>query len=381
MLRQIRSASPNNRQFQFPLMRPIKATLNLAALAGNLAVVRRHAPSSRIWAVVKANAYGHGLAHVLPALESANGLALLELDIALRLRALGFVKPLLMLEGFFSADELVEYSRHQLTAIVHSAGQLAMLEAATLPAPVAVYLKVNSGMNRLGFPLGDVPDALARLSACKNAGTITLMTHFADADGPRGVSTEMQCMAQLEGVAGLPRSFANSAAILRHPDTHADWVRPGIMLYGCTPFGDEPAAAAEKFGLRPVMTLRSRLIAVQLLRKGDRIGYGGTYTAPSAMRVGIVACGYADGYPRHAPGGKDRGTPILVAGHRTRTVGRVSMDMLFADITGIPEAVIGSEVTLWGEGLSADEVAAASGTVSYELLCALTARVPVEVAG
>jgi len=381
MLRQTRSASPNNRQIHFPLMRPIKATLNLAALAENLAVVRRHAPSSRIWAVVKADAYGHGVARVLPALESANGLALLELDVAMRLRASGFAKPLLMLEGFFSADELVEYSRHQLTAIVHSSEQLAMLEAARLPKPLEVYFKVNSGMNRLGFPLGDVPVALARLRACKNAGTITLMTHFADADGPRGVFTEMQHMAQLEGVAGLPRSFANSAAILRHPDTHADWVRPGIMLYGCTPFGDEPASPADKFGLQPVMTLKSRLIAVQQLRAGDRVGYGGIFTATSAMRVGIVACGYADGYPRHAPGGNDRGTPILVAGRRTRTVGRVSMDMLFVDITGMPEAVVGSEVTLWGEGLSADEVAAASGTVSYELLCALTARVPVEVAG
>lgn len=365
-------------------MRPLKAILHLSALGNNLAVVRRHAPRSRLWAVVKANAYGHGLARLLPALESADGLALLELDAALHLRASGYAKPLLMLEGFFSADELPEYSRHRLTAIVHSLEQLAMLEAAKLPAPVDVYFKVNSGMNRLGFPLCDVPAAIARLRACTTVGTvgtITLMTHFADADGPRGVAAEMQRMATLEGVSGLPRSFANSAAILRHPETHADWVRPGIMLYGCTPFGDEPAAPAEEIGLQPVMTLKSRLIAVQQLQAGDCIGYGGTFTASAAMRVGIVACGYADGYPRHAPGGNARGTPILVAGRRTRTVGRVSMDMLFADITGIPEAGIGSEVTLWGRGLSADEVAAASGTVSYELLCALTPRVPVEVIG
>jgi len=362
-------------------MRPIKATLNLAALAYNLDVVRSHASSSRIWAVVKANAYGHGLGRLLPALESADGLALLELDIALQLRAAGFAKPLLMLEGFFSRDELAEYSRHRLTAVLHSPEQLAMLEGAMLPVPLEVYFKVNSGMNRLGFPLGDVPAALARLRACKNTGSVTLMTHFADADGARGVSAELLHMANLAGVAGLPRSFANSAAILRHPETHADWVRPGIMLYGCTPFADEPAAPAGKFGLKPVMTLKSRLIAVQQLKAGDRVGYGGTFTAPAAMRVGIVACGYADGYPRHAPGFNDRGTPIVVAGRRTRTVGRVSMDMLFADLTGIPEAVTGSEVTLWGEALSADEVAVASGTVSYELLCALTARVPVEVAG
>ncbi len=364
-------------------MRPIKASLSLAALTNNLAVVRRHAPASRIWAVVKANAYGHGLDRLLPALESADGLALLELDVALHLRASGVAKPILMLEGFFSADELAGYSQHRLTAIVHSAEQVAMLAAAKLPEPVDVYFKVNSGMNRLGFALRDVPAALARLRALPAVGAITLMTHFADADGDRGVAAEMKRMTGLEGVAGLPRSYANSAAILHHPESHADWVRPGIMLYGCTPFGDDPGMPAEKFGLRPVMTLKSRLIAVQHLDPGDRIGYGGTFTAQTPMRVGIVACGYADGYPRHAPGGNEGGntggTPIVIAGGRTRTVGRVSMDMLFADITGLPDAGVGSEVTLWGEGLSADEVAAAAGTVSYELLCALTPRVPVEV--
>jgi len=176
------------------------------------------------------------------------------------------------------------------------------------------------------------------------------------------------------GIEGLPRSLANSAALLRYPETRADWVRPGIMLYGCSPFPDE---TAESIGLKPAMTLKSRLVAVQTLRSGDRVGYGGIFTAAAPMRIGIVACGYADGYPRHAPGFDDRNTPILVAGRRTRTVGRVSMDMLFADVSSIPEASVGTEVTLWGEGLSADEVAAASGTVSYELLCALAARVPV----
>jgi alanine racemase len=192
----------------------------------------------------------------------------------------------------------------------------------------------------------------------------------------------MKHVASLGAAAdGLPRSFANSAAILRFPETHADWVRPGIMLYGCTPFGDPPMQPAASFGLQPVMTLCSRIIAVQPMKAGERIGYGGAYTAPGAMRVGIIACGYADGYPRHAPGGNEAGTPVLVGGKRTRIVGRVSMDMLFADITHLPEAQVGTEVTLWGEGLSADEVAAAAGTVSYELLCGLTKRVPVEVVG
>ncbi len=195
------------------------------------------------------------------------------------------------------------------------------------------------------------------------------MTHFADADGPEGVTAQLaRFEAATRGLA-LPRSLANSAALLRHPQTRADWVRPGIMLYGCSPFADESAQA---LGLKPVMTLTSELIAVRHLAAGERVGYGGTFTADRAMRIGVVACGYADGYPRHAP----TGTPILVAGRRTRTVGRVSMDMLAVDLEGIPEAGIGTPVTLWGDGLSCDEVAAAAGTVSYELLCALAARVP-----
>jgi alanine racemase len=197
------------------------------------------------------------------------------------------------------------------------------------------------------------------------------MTHFADADGASGVKWQMERFQAMTAGLKFPRSLANSAAILRYPETHADWARPGITLYGCSPFPDE---SAEKLGLKPVMTLSSELIAVRELRKGDSVGYGRTFAADGPMRIGIVACGYADGYPRHAP----TGTPILVCGRRTRTVGRVAMDMLFADLTDVPEARVGSPVTLWGEGLSADEVAASAGTVSYELLCALSPRVPVE---
>jgi alanine racemase len=374
-------------------MRPISATLSLAALVGNLAVVRRHAPRSRAWAVVKADAYGHGLLRLLPALQQADGLALLELEMALALRQAGYAGPVLLLEGYFTPDELPVFAQSRFTAVVHCLDQVQMLERAKLASPVDVYVKFNTGMNRLGFSPQDAGAVLPRLSACANTGRMTLMTHFADADGVRGVVNAMDCVARLEqavaavttDTAGVQRiygrSYANSAAILRFPDTHADWVRPGIMLYGCTPFGDEPVQPAEQFGLKPVMTLKSRIIAVQELRAGNRIGYGGSYTAPAAMRVGIVACGYADGYPRHAPGSTEQGTPLLVNGRRTRTVGRVSMDMLYADLTAMPDAGVGSEVTLWGEGLSADEVAAAAGTVSYELLCALSRRVPVEVIG
>jgi alanine racemase len=199
------------------------------------------------------------------------------------------------------------------------------------------------------------------------------MTHFADADGKRGVRWQLERFEAATTGVDLPRSLANSAALLRYPESHKDWVRPGIMLYGCSPFPDE---SAEALGLKPAMTLASELIAVRDLRPGDGVGYGGTFAASGPMRIGIVACGYADGYPRHAP----TGTPILVCGRRTRTLGRVAMDMLFADLTGIPEAAVGSPATLWGEGLSADEVAASAGTVSYELLCALSQRVPVSEA-
>jgi alanine racemase len=272
------------------------------------------------------------------------------------------------MQGFYSARELEPIATHGITTVVHDAEQLAMLEKTRVRAKVPVYLKLNTGMNRLGFSEGEVRDASARLRRC--AGEITLMSHFADADGKRGVKWQVERFGEMTSGLSFERSLANSAAILRYPETHADWVRPGIMLYGCSPFPDE---SAEKLGLKPVMTLSSELIAVRELRAGDSVGYGCTFTATAPTRIGVVACGYADGYPRHAP----IGPPILVCGKRTRTLGRVAMDMLFADLSGIPEAAVGSPVTLWGEGLSADEVAASAGTVSYELLCALSPRVPV----
>jgi alanine racemase len=349
-------------------MRPIRVRIDSAALRHNLDAVKRRAPHSRVWAVVKANAYGHGLARAAQALAAADGLALIELEAALELRREGERRPILLLQGFFSPGELEPIAAHGLTSVVHDPEQLAMLEKAQVPGKIAAYAKLNTGMNRLGFPESGFRDALARLQRC--ASEITLMTHFADADGKRGVRWQLERFDAVTAGAKHARSLANSAAILRYPETHTDWVRPGIMLYGCSPFPEE---SAEKLGLKPVMTLSSELIAVRDLRPGDSVGYGCTFTADAPMRVGIVACGYADGYPRHAP----TGTPILVCGKRTRTVGRVAMDMLFADLTGVPEAAIGSPATLWGEGLSADEVAASAGTVSYELLCALSPRVPV----
>jgi alanine racemase len=354
-------------------MRPIRVRIDSAALRHNLDAARRRAPRSRICAVVKANAYGHGLARAARALAAAEGLALIELEAALELRRSGEKRPILLLQGFFSPDELEPIATHALTTVVHDPEQLAMLERARLPKRIAVVAKLNTGMNRFGFPAEDLRGVLDRLRDCPSASVMALMTHFADADGKRGVRWQLERFDAASAGVDLPKSLANSAALLRYPQAHKDWVRPGIMLYGCSPFPDESAAA---LGLEPAMTLASELIAVRSLSAGDGVGYGGTFVAGGPMRIGVVACGYADGYPRHAP----TGTPILVCGRRTRTLGRVAMDVLYADLSGIPEAAVGSPVTLWGEGLSADEVAASAGTVSYELLCRITQRVPVSEA-
>jgi alanine racemase len=349
--------------------RPIRAHFNLSAFGHNLAVVRRCAPHARAWAVVKANAYGHTLARAARAMADADGFALLDLAEAVQLRESGVSKPILLLEGCFEPRDLADAMQHDLTVVVHQPAQVEMIERAGGSAKIAVYLKLNSGMNRLGFPLADAGPVFARLRACPAAGPITLMSHFADADGPSGIAWQSDAISAATKAIDAERSFSNSAAILRHPPAHADWVRPGIMLYGGSPFPDVSAA---DLGLLPVMTLGSEIIAVQQIGVGDTVGYGRTFAATRPMRIGIIACGYADGYPRHAPGG----TPVLVAGRRTMTVGRVSMDMLCVDLSGMPDAGIGAPVTLWGEGLPADEVAAACGTVSYELFCALAPRVP-----
>ncbi len=351
-------------------MRPIKALISSAALRHNLGVVRRYAPDSRVFAVIKANAYGHGLLRAARALDSADGIALIEIDAAVRLRESGYARRLALLEGLFEATELELAARHDLTITIHNAEQLRMLDLAPVNARLDVMLKVNTGMNRLGFEPRDAHGARDKLATHRAVRKLTLMTHFATADDARGVAWQMEAFDAVAAGQTFERSVANSAAILRYPDTLADWVRPGIMLYGGTPFADTPASA---LGLRPAMTLASEIISVQAVCPGGRIGYAGTYEAKLPLRAGAVACGYADGYPRHAP----TGTPVLVDGIRTRTLGRVSMDMLTVDLTGIPNARVGSSVVLWGEGLPADEVAEAAGTVSYELMCALAPRVPV----
>ena len=354
------------------MTRPIRATLDPSALRGNFAVARQHAGEARLWAVIKANAYGHGLMRAAEALDDlADGYALLDLDDAVALREAGYRQPILLLEGFFEADELPLFAEYGLTPVVHALEQIEMLTGAALPARLPVYLKINTGMNRLGLSLESFHAALTALETLPSVASVTLMTHFADADLERGIGWQMARFVESAQGCRHPVSLANSAALLRFPEVRRGWARPGIMLYGSSPFPQDETAG--QLGLRPVMTLSSELIAVHDLQKGDRVGYGGVFSAEGPMRIGIVACGYADGYPRHAP----TGTPILVEGCRTRTVGRVSMDMIMVDLTDIPAAGIGSPVVLWGEGLPVDDVAAAAGTVSYELLCALAQRVPV----
>jgi alanine racemase len=353
--------------------RPIRATVSAAALAHNFLVAKAYAGGAKLWAVIKANAYGHGLERAARTLEAADGYAVLDFQEAARLRVAGIDKPVLMLEGFFKPLDLPLLAKYRLTPVVHNAEQVEMLRLAALAAEIDVYLKVNSGMNRLGFMVDNLRPAYNALRLHPQVRSVTLMTHFADADGA-GIKAQLDWFDELtRPFEPGQRSLANSAALIRFPEARGDWVRPGIMLYGCSPFAER---SAESLGLKPAMTLSSEIIATQHLQPGERVGYGFSYEAAGEMTIGVVACGYADGYPRHAPSG----TPVLVNGKRTRTVGRVSMDMITVDITDIPEAYIGTPVTLWGEGLSADEVGAAAGTLSYELLCALAPRVPVEEA-
>ena len=355
--------------------RPIEALIHADALAHNLAVARARVPDARIWAVVKANAYGHGIERTYQALRGADGFALLDLAEAERLRALDWRGPILLLEGAFEARDLELCSRLNLWHVVHCEPQIAWLSGHKTHLPHRVFLKMNSGMNRLGFTPAAFRGAWARLNALPQVDEISLMTHFSDADGPRGIAQQVAVFEATTRDLPGERCLSNSAALLRHSSLASDWVRAGILTYGSAP--DFPIHDIRHWGLQPAMTLRSRLIGVQHLQAGDTVGYGSSWTAAQPTRIGIVACGYADGYPRQA--GSD--TPVLVDGVRTGTVGRVSMDMLAVDLTPVPAAQIGSEVTLWGRGpqgsqLAIDDVAQAAGTLGYELMCALAPRVP-----
>ena len=361
--------------------RPILATIHPEALRHNLARMRRAAPDAKVWGVVKANAYGHGIERAFEGLRGADGFALLDLQEAERVRALGWRGPILLLEGVFEARDLELCSRLNLWHTVHCDEQIDMLAIHKTHQPHRVFLKMNSGMNRLGFSPQRFRSAWTRLDALPQVDEISLMTHFSDADGAKGIAEQVRVFDEITRDLPGERTLSNTAASLRfgaEPAVRADWIRPGIGVYGSAP--DFPEHDAAHWELQPAMTLAARVIGVQQLAVGDTVGYGSNFTADAPLRIGVIACGYADGYPRHC----GTGTPVLVDGVRTRIVGRVSMDMITVDLTALPEAGFGSEVTLWGRArngavLPIDEPAQAGGTVGYELMCALAQRVPVAV--
>lgn len=364
----------------FVMPRPILCTIHPQAIRHNLERVRSAAKDANLLCVTKANAYGHGIEHAFEGMRAADGFAVVDLEEAQRLRRLDWRGPILLIEGVFELRDLELCSRLGLWHVVHCDEQIDWLAAHKTQVPHRVFLKMNSGMNRLGFTPERFRSAYARLNALPQVEEISFITHFSDADGPRGIDHQVSVFEQMTQDLPGERSVCNSAATMRCADNgklRNDWVRPGIVLYGSSP--DYPQRTAQDWGLQPGMTLSSKIIGTQSLQAGDTVGYGSTFTADGPLQVGVVACGYADGYPRHC----GTGTPVLVNGVRTRLLGRVSMDMVTVDLTAIPDAGMGSEVVLWGRSpvtgveLSIDEVAAAAGTLGYELMCAVAPRVPV----
>lgn len=349
------------------MSRPSRARVDLGALRHNYALAKR-VHGGRALAVLKSDAYGHGALRCAQALEDlADGFAVAFTEEALALRAGGVAAPILVLEGVFAADELEDVAAQGLWTVVHHEAQLRMIEQAADMRPIKVWLKGDSGMGRAGFALADLPSAHARLAASAKVAEITLMTHFSRADEPEHPATARQLTAFDAATADLPgpRSLCNSAGVLGWPAARRDWARPGILLYGADPM---PHGGN---GLKPVMTLESEVFAVRTLQPGDALGYGGAFVAPQSTRVGLVAIGYADGYPRTAP----TGTPLAIDGKLSRLLGRVSMDMLSVDLSTLPDAGIGSRVELWGPQVSVNDVARGAGTLAYELLCNVK-RVP-----
>ncbi len=352
------------------MTRATRADIHLDALRHNLAAIRKRAPRSRVLAVIKANAYGHGIEPVARTLVDADAFAVASLEEALRVRSAGVATPVVLLEGAFSPDELPQAAANNFEIVVHSARQLEWLREYR-GAPLKAWLKLDSGMNRLGFKPEEFRaawNAMSRLSCLE--GPPRQMTHLANADerDVRFVTRQQEIFDELTAELPGEKSIANSAGILAFPETHRDWIRPGGLLYGVSPLEDSNGLAE---GLRPAMTVSTELIAVKHLQKGEAIGYGGQWRAPEGMPYGIAAIGYGDGYPRHAPSG----TPVLVNGKRAPLIGRVSMDMIAVDLRDQPAACAGDRVVLWGEGLPLEEVARAAGTITYELLCGVTQRV------
>jgi alanine racemase len=349
----------------------VTATIDLAAIRHNLGQVRKAAPRSKVMAAIKADGYGHGAVPVARALEDhVDAFAVACLEEALVLREARVRAPLALLEGILSMEEAKLSLRHSLQVVVHDHWQLEMLETLPQGARVSLWIKLDTGMHRLGFPLADVPGLWQRIRARPDWEFLGWITHLACADEPDNPATAEQVKRFEHALDGLPgaRSIANSAGLIAWPQARADWVRPGLMLYGASPL---PGKTASDLGLTPAMRFESRLIAVRDYEKGAAIGYGATWRCPEPMRIGVAAVGYADGYHRALPGG----TPVMVRERRVAMVGRVSMDMITLDLREVPAARVGDPVLLWGEGLPVEDIAARAGTIAYELLCGLTQRV------
>jgi len=354
--------------------RPAKIEINLSALRHNFQRVRALAPQSKILAMVKANAYGHGLVRVAHALPDADGFGVACIEEALFLRQAGIQQKIVLVEGFFTADELSLIAEYQLDTVIHSFHQLEALKKTKLPKPINVWLKINTGMNRLGFLPQFAQQAYQQLKECTWVEQITLMTHFSDADELDKEITRDQIKQFIDVAQNVEckQSFANSAGILAWPQSHSDWIRPGIMLYGVSPIANK---IGRDYQLKPVMTLKSEIIAIQDLRCGDVIGYGGTWICPEDMRIAIIAMGYGDGYPRQAK----NDTPVLLNGKKVSLIGRVSMDMISIDLRTQSNAKVGDPVILWGNDLPVEQIAQASGIFSYELLCGVDRSYPIRV--
>ncbi|HPA02507.1 MAG TPA: alanine racemase [Chiayiivirga sp.] len=357
------------------MSRQVRAQVDTGAMRANLSLLQQRAPRSRMLAVLKSDAYGHGAVAAARALEPhAEGFGVAAQGEAEILREAGVRLPIVLFGGFDAPEDIERLRQLDIRPAIHHPSQIDMLQARGAAEPLRVWFKIDSGMNRLGFPPEEVHEALARLRAIPGvAPDIVLMTHFAASDEPGSPSVARQLAVFREASAGLglETSLANSTAVLDHPDTHGDWIRPGGALYGLT---TKPDRCAADDGLKPAMRLSTRLVAVREKPAGAAIGYGGSFVCPQPMRMGVITAGYGDGYPRHAPSG----TPVLVNGVRCRTIGRVSMDLITIDLGNAPEARVGDEVVLWGEGLAIEEVAASAGTISYELSCVLTRRVRFE---
>ena len=348
-----------------------RAHIDLDALRHNLRVAAAAAPDGKVMAVIKASGYGHGMQRVASALAAADAFAVARVGEGVALREAGVTHPLLVLAGCHDADELAAAAAHDLQLVVQQRGQVDLLNSAELGRQLRCWLKVDTGMNRLGFCAGQAAGAFRDLQACTNVhGDPALMTHLANADDLDDDYTLTQLQRFQDITRQLPGdiSIANSAGILGWPGSHAHWQRPGIMLYGASPLTGRKAS---ELNLKPVMTFSARLIAIRQVKAGEPVGYGGIWRAPEDMPVGVLAVGYGDGYPREMPAG----TPVLMNGKRVPLVGRVSMDTSTLDLRGIPEARVGDTAVLWGEGLPADEIAGAAGTIAYTLFCGITARV------